>query len=73
MKTIRTTFTAALTVAVLAGSAMFATTNTSQAGGYYGGYGGYYKHHYTPVHCYYKKVKVWTHYGWRWKRIKVCH
>lgn len=70
MKTIRTTFAAALTVAVLAGSAMFATTNISQAGGYYG---GYYNHHYTPVHCYYKKVKVWTHYGWRWKRIKVCH
>lgn len=70
MKTVRTTLAAALTVAVLASSAMFASTTPSLAGGYYGGHYGGYVH---QVHCYYKKVKVWTYYGWRWKHVKVCH
>ena len=66
------TVTAALAVAVLSASAMFATTAPSNAG-YWGGY-GYYKPYYGyKHHCYYKKVKVWGYYGYFWKRIKVCH
>ena len=69
----RKTLSAAIAVAVIGASAMAMTTTNSQAGyygGYHGGYHGYnygYKHH-----CFYKKVKVWGHYGYFWKRIKVC-
>ena len=73
---IRKTVTTALTVAVLAGSAMFASTAASNAGGYYGGgyYGGGHGYGYGYAkHCFYKKVKVHGYYGWHWKRIKVCH
>ena len=64
------TIASALTVAVLAGSAMFASTSASQAG-YYGGHYGY-NNYYGGYHCFYKKVKVWGYYGYHWKRIKVC-
>ena len=68
---IRKTLAAALTVATLTGSALFATTTASQAGYYGGGYGGYYGGGYVQ-HCFYKKVKVRGYYGWHWKRIRVC-
>ncbi|MGI9401255.1 MAG: hypothetical protein ACR2O0_08385 [Rhizobiaceae bacterium] len=71
---IRKTITAALAVAVIGTSAMVASTSNSQAGGYYGGHGGHYGHVYYPRHhCYWKKIKVWGHYGYFWKKIKVCH
>ena len=69
------TIAAALTVAVLATSATFATTNASQAG-YYGGYHKGYGYGYGykfRKHCYWKKIKVWGYYGYHWKKIRVCH
>ncbi len=63
------TLSTAIAVAVLAGSAMLATSSVSQAHGYkHYGYSNYY---YQP-HCFYKKIKVWGYYGYHWKRIKVC-
>ena len=78
----RKVFATALTVAVLGTSAFAATTSASQAG--YHGYRyhapvyhhGHYKrahgYHYGYRKCWWKKVKVWGHYGYRWKKIKVC-
>ncbi len=69
------TLNTALAVAVLAGSAMFASASASQAGYYGGGYGGgygYNNHYYQPA-CFYKKIKVWGYYGYHWKTVKVCH
>ena len=69
----RKTLAAALTVATLTGSALFASTTASQAGYYGGGYGGYYGGGYGGgYHCFYKKVKVHGYYGWHWKKIRVC-
>ncbi len=63
------TLSTAVAVAVLSGSAMFATSSASQAHGYkHYGYSNYY---YQP-YCFYKKIKVWGYYGYHWKRIKVC-
>jgi hypothetical protein len=82
MSTIRSTVSAALAVAVISASALFATTGSSMAGGYgygygYGnGYGNGYGHGYQLVYqprCHWTKVKVWTHYGWQWQKIKVCN
>ena len=67
------TLATALTVAVLAGSATFATTNASQAGYYGGHYGGYGYGYKFRRHCFYKKIKVWGYYGYHWKKIRVCH
>jgi len=64
------TLAAALTVAVLSASALAVTATSSQAG-YYGGYHGGYHYSYKP--CFYQKVRVWGHYGYYWKTIKVCH
>jgi len=76
----RKTLTAAIAVATISGAALFSTTTASQAGyGYHGGYynSGYsygYKHyHHAPKPYYFKKVKVWTHYGYVWKKIKVYY
>ncbi len=69
------TLNTALAIAVLAGSAMFASASASQAGYYGGGYGGgygYNNHYYQPS-CFYKKIKVWGYYGYHWKTVKVCH
>ena len=47
----------------------------SASAGYYGysGYNhGYVQHYYQPA-CFIKKVKVWGHYGYHWKKIRVCH
>lgn len=78
----RKAFATALTVAVLGTSALAATSSASQAGHYgYRYHGPVYSHgYYKPAHgyyygyrkCWYKKVKVWGHYGYRWKKIKVC-
>jgi hypothetical protein len=35
--------------------------------GYYGAYG--YPYYYGSC---YRPVRVWTHYGWRWRRVWVC-
>lgn len=67
------TLAAALTVAVIGASAMFATTSNSQAGYYGGGYYGGYNQSYYGGHCYWKKIRVWGHYGYHWKTIRVCH
>ena len=66
----------ALAVAVLAGSSVTA----AQAGGY-GGYGYNHGHGHVKVynyghkkHCFWKKKKFYSnHYGWVWKKVKVCH
>jgi hypothetical protein len=73
MSTIRSTVSAAIAVAVISASALFATTGSSMAGGYGYGYGNGYGYQlvYQP-RCYWTKVKVWTHYGWQWQKIKVC-
>ena len=73
---IRKTLTAALTFAVLSGSALVASTASSEAGyyggGYGGGYGGYYGGGYGGYHCYTRKIRVYGYYGYHWKRIRVC-
>ena len=66
------TIAAALTLAVLGASALTITTNNAQAG-YYGGYYGGYHGGYAYKPCHYQKVRVWGHYGYYWKTIKVCH
>ena len=69
---IRKTLTAALTVAVLGTSAIVASTSASQAGYGYG-YGHNWGHNYGYGYkCHYKRIKVWGHYGYYWKTIKVC-
>jgi len=83
---IRKTVSAALTAAVIAGSALIATTGASFAGGYGGyGYGGGYGYNHGYNHrqtyrtgyyqprCFYKKVKVHGYYGWHWERVRVCN
>jgi hypothetical protein len=75
MSTIRSTISAAIAVSVISASALFATTGSSMAGGYGYGYGNGYGYGYQLVYqprCYWTKVKVWTHYGWQWQKIKVC-
>lgn len=69
MNIVRKSFATALTVAVFATSAVFATTNVSQAGYY----GGHYATYYGP-HCYWKSVRVHNSYGGYYvKRVHVCH
>ena len=72
---IRKTLSTALAVAVISGSAMFASTAQSSAGGYYGGgyYGGGYSNYYYQPVCHWKKIKVWGYYGYHWKKVRVCH
>ena len=46
--------------------------------GYYGNFHGHYNpygwgHGFGYRHCFWKKKKFWNHYGWYWKRIKVCY
>ncbi len=80
------TIAGAVTAAIIAGSALVATTGASFAGGYgyNGGYGGYgYNHGYNhrksyhtgyyQPRCFYKKVKYHDYYGWHWKRVRVCN
>jgi len=45
------------------------------ANGYYGG-GPYYAYapgpyYYGPA-CYWTHQRVWTGWGWRWRRVRVC-
>jgi len=62
------TLTAAIAVATISGSALFASSAPSQAGYYgYGYQGGYHQ-----PKCYYKKIKVWDYYGWHWEKVQVC-
>lgn len=77
---IRKTLSAALALSVLAGSALVATSTPSLAGGkHFHGYKHHkiyrpaYGHGYYPGHCFYKKIKVHGHYGWHWKKIRVCY
>jgi hypothetical protein len=71
MTTIRKTFAATLTAAILSSAALMGSVQTASAG-YYGYNSGYSQYHYTPT-CFYKKVKVWGYYGYQWKRVRVCH
>lgn len=65
----KNTVAAALTIAVLAASAILATSAPSQAGYY----GGHYGHNHGYRHnCFYKRIKVWGYYGYHWKRVRVC-
>jgi hypothetical protein len=45
------------------------------ANGYYGP-GPYYAYgpgpYYYGPHCYWTRDRVWTGYGWRWHRVRVC-
>jgi|SRR5512135_28288 hypothetical protein len=50
------------------------------ANGYYGGYYGPGPYYYGPgpyaayygPDCYWTRHRVWTDYGWRWRRVRVC-
>ncbi len=72
MTMIRKTLAATLTAAVLAGSALVATSAPASAHGY--GHRHHYNNYYYQPYCFYKKVKVWDYYGgYFWKRIRVCN
>jgi len=50
------------------------------ANGYYGGYYGPGPYYYGPgpyaayygPDCHWGRQRVWTGYGWRWRRVRVC-
>ena len=46
------------------------------ANGYYGPYGPYYAYAPGPYYygpgCYWIRHRVWTGYGWGWRRVRVC-
>jgi hypothetical protein len=67
---IRKTLSTAIAVAVISGSAIFASSAPSNAT-YYGFYGGYNNYYYEPV-CFYTWKKVWTYYGLKKIRVQVC-
>jgi hypothetical protein len=50
-------------VAPFAGVKPGSATAEAQYGGYGYGYG----------HCRWVKRKIWTGYGWRWRRVRICH
>ncbi len=65
---IRKTLSTAVAVAVISGSALFATTAPSNA--HYYGYSNYYSY-YEPV-CFYTWKRVWTYYGFRKIKVQIC-
>ena len=69
---IRKTVTSGLAAGIIGASAIFASIGTANAGYHYGGYsqhGGYGYGHYN---CYWKNVRVWSGYGYVWKRVRYC-
>ena len=40
----------------------------------YQGYAPYYHNaYYGSYGCYWSSHRVWTAYGWHWRRVRVCH
>ena len=69
MNAVRKSALAAVAFAVVSASALVAPVTSAQASGY-----GYY----SPSHGYYYscrwvKYRVWTYYGWQWKKRRVCN
>jgi len=75
---IRKTLSAALAVAVLSTAALTATAAPSLAGHkHHGHHGHHFKHKFKYKYvyndyCFWKKVKVYGHYGWHWEKVWVC-
>jgi hypothetical protein len=65
--------------AIFGGLAAGALLGAAVANGPYYGYGpgpyaygpGPYAAYYGPD-CYWTRHRVWTDYGWRWRRVRVC-
>lgn len=73
--------------AFVLGAAVVAATALSVTGAEAGGkklHFGWHKPHWNafygtphfyghpPVHCFWKKRKIFTPHGWYWKKVKVC-
>jgi hypothetical protein len=67
---IRKTLSTALAVAVISGSAIFASSAPSNAT-YYGYYNDYGYSYYEPV-CFYTWKRIWTYYGFRKIKVQIC-
>ncbi len=64
----------AIAAGVIGGLAAGALIGAAAANGPYYGPGPYY---YSPAPayyggCYWTRHRVWTDYGWRWARVRVC-
>jgi len=70
---IRKTVTTAAAATIISVSAMMAGISTANAGYYYGGYSQHSgSYGYSHQHCYWKKIRVWTGYGYVWKSVRYC-